>query len=102
MRLPPLEPAVLPRPAQPLHRHSKKDGRLLTVHVPSSDRLRELLFTGNEVWIEGKAKKGYVTAGALYLARSGSELVCIHTFARACQAAADAGVTLMALRRRAG
>ncbi|MGQ9779528.1 MAG: DNA/RNA nuclease SfsA [Bacillota bacterium] len=79
MRLPPLQPAVfLARPNR-FTATVEKEGRLLTVHVPSSGRLKELLFVGNEVWVEKKGKEGRVTAGTLYLARSGSDLVCIHT-----------------------
>lgn len=57
----------------------REDGRIHAAHVPSSGRLRELLFPGNELWTAPAAREGRVTTRTVYLARAGEDLVCIHT-----------------------
>lgn len=80
MRFPPLRPAVCLSRNNRFTAMVREGERILAAHIPSSGRLRELIFPGNELWVaDNNTKRGGATSATVYLARGGADLVCIHT-----------------------
>ena len=69
MHLPPLRPAVCLSRRNRFVAMVREGERVYTAHIPSSGRLRELIFPGNELWVaEAEALRDAKQAGVLITA----------------------------------